>query len=69
MRFDPAVDGARGARLGRTPQRYAWLAELDLMAPLAGFTRESRWAGWDRSEFTADSRSHVTVCRLPGGTP
>ena len=41
---------------------------LDLMAQLAGFTRESRWADWDRSVFTADSRSHVTVCRLPGGT-
>ena len=39
------------------------------MAQLAGFTRESRWADWDRSEFTADSRSHVTVYRLPGGTP
>lgn len=69
MRFDPAVYGARGARLVRTPQRYAWPAELDLMAQPAGFTRESRWAGWDRSEFTADSRSHVTVYRLPGGTP
>ena len=69
VRFDPAVDGARGARLGRTPQRYVWPAELDLMAQLAGFTRESRWADWDRSEFTADSRSHVTVYRLPGGTP
>lgn len=69
VRFDPAVDGVRGARLGRTPQRYVWPSELDLMAQLAGFTRESRWADWDRSEFTADSRSHVTVYRFPGGTP
>jgi SAM-dependent methyltransferase len=67
VRFDPAVDGARGARIGRTPHRYVWPAELDLMAQLAGFSRESRWAGWDRSEFTADSRSHLTVYRLPGG--
>jgi len=65
VRFDPAVDGARGARIGRTPQRYIWPAELDLMAQLAGFTLESRWADWDRSEFTADSRSHVSVYRLP----
>lgn len=65
VRFDPAVDGARGARMGRTPQRYIWPAELDLMAQLAGFTLESRWADWDRSEFTADSRSHVSVYRLP----
>lgn len=69
VRFDPQVDGARGARIGRTPHRYVWPSELDLMAQLAGFTRESRWADWDRSAFTADSRSHVSVYRLPGGTP
>lgn len=65
LRFDPAVDGARGARIDRTPQRYIWPSELDLMAQLAGFALEDRWAGWDRSEFTADSRSHVSVYRLP----
>ncbi|GAA1490066.1 class I SAM-dependent methyltransferase [Brachybacterium sacelli] len=65
LRFDPRVDGSREASIDRTPQRYVWPAELDLMAQLAGFTRESRWAGWDRSEFTADSRSHVSVYRLP----
>ena len=32
---------------------------------LAGFELESRWADWDRSDFTADSRSHVSVYRLP----
>ncbi|WP_114855476.1 class I SAM-dependent methyltransferase [Brachybacterium sp. YJGR34] len=64
VRFDPAVDGARGARIGRTPHRYIWPSELDLMAQLAGFTLESRWADWDRSEFTAESRSHVSVYRL-----
>ncbi|MGP9538678.1 class I SAM-dependent methyltransferase [Brachybacterium sp. AOP43-C2-M15] len=65
LRFDPAVDGARGARIARTPHRYVWPAELDLMAQLAGFTLEARWADWDRTEFTADSRSHVSVYRLP----
>lgn len=64
VRFDPAVDGAREARIDRTPHRFIWPSELDLMAQLAGFTLESRWAGWDRSEFTADSRSHVSVYRL-----
>ena len=41
--------------------RYAWPSELDLMAQLAGLERRERWAWWDRSQFTADSKSHVTV--------
>lgn len=65
VRFDPDVSGGRDARMGRTPHRYIWPAELDLMARLAGFELESRWADWDRSDFTADSRSHVSVYRLP----
>lgn len=53
------------ARLFRSPHRYIWLAELDLMAQLAGFELESRHADWSGSEFTAESRSHVSVYRLP----
>ena len=34
------------------------------MARLEGFELESRWADWDRSEFTEESRSHVLVYRL-----
>jgi SAM-dependent methyltransferase len=49
----------------RTPFRYVWPSELDLMARLAGLEREARWADWDRSPFTADSRSHVSVWRKP----
>lgn len=56
----------RQAELGRSPHRYIWPAELDLMARLAGFTLESRHADWSGAEFTADSRSHVSVYRLPG---
>lgn len=56
----------REARLFRSPHRYIWPAELDLMAQLAGFELESRHAGWDGAEFTAESRSHVSVYRLPG---
>jgi SAM-dependent methyltransferase len=52
------------ARLFRSPHRYIWPAELDLMAQLAGFDLESRHADWSGSEFTADSRSHVSVYRL-----
>jgi SAM-dependent methyltransferase len=52
------------ARVGLSPHRYIWPAELDLMAQLAGFELESRHADWDGSEFTADSRSHVSVYQL-----
>jgi SAM-dependent methyltransferase len=41
--------------------RYAWPSELDLMAQLAGLARRERWAWWDRSPFTATSKSHVSV--------
>lgn len=54
------------ATLFRTPQRYVWPAELDLMAQLAGFERESRHADFAGSPFTADSPSHVTTYRLAG---
>jgi SAM-dependent methyltransferase len=53
------------ARLGRSPHRYIWPAELDLMAQLAGFDLESRHADWSGADFTADSRSHVSVYRRP----
>ncbi|OSP38753.1 SAM-dependent methyltransferase [Streptomyces sp. 13-12-16] len=58
-------DGTHRAELFRTPHRYIWPAELDLMAQLAGFELESRHADWDGAEFTAESRSHVSVYRLP----
>ncbi|NES26475.1 methyltransferase domain-containing protein [Micromonospora terminaliae] len=57
---------SREARLGRSPHRYIWPAELDLMGQLAGFELESRHADWSGAEFTAESRSHVSVYRLPG---
>ena len=53
------------SRLGRSPHRYVWPAELDLMAQIAGFELESRHADWVASDFTAESRSHVSVYRLP----
>jgi SAM-dependent methyltransferase len=43
------------------PFRYVWPAELDLMARLAGMTLRERWSDWDRSAFTSDSRSHISV--------
>jgi hypothetical protein len=53
------------ARLSRSPHRYIWPSELDLMAQLAGFELEARHADWAGAEFTAESRSHVSVYRLP----
>jgi SAM-dependent methyltransferase len=60
--FDGSGDRAK---LFRTPLRYVWPAELDLMAQLAGFELETRHADWTGAEFTAESRSHVSVYRLP----
>jgi len=45
--------------------RYAWPAELDLMARLAGLRLEHRWAGWAREPFTGLSPSHVSVYVKP----
>jgi SAM-dependent methyltransferase len=56
------ADGA-GAREFRTPFRYVWPSELDLMARLAGLELADRWADWDRSTFTGESSSHVSVWR------
>lgn len=54
----------RQAHVFRSPHRYIWPSELDLMARLAGFELESRHADWVGSAFTAESRSHVSVYRL-----
>lgn len=47
----------------RSTHRYAWPAEFDLMARLAGMELVERWADWQRTPFTADSPSHVSVWR------
>ncbi|MEV7477496.1 MULTISPECIES: class I SAM-dependent methyltransferase [Streptomyces] len=61
FRFD--AEAGREASLYRSPHRYIWPAELDLMAELAGMKLESRHADWTGEEFTAESRSHVSVYR------
>lgn len=45
--------------------RYAWPAECDLMAQLAGLELESRFEDWRGSPFTGDSENHVSVWRKP----
>lgn len=60
--FDEGED-RRQARVGRTPHRYIWPAELDLMAQLVGMHLESRQADWSGGEFTADATTHISVYR------
>ena len=49
------------------PFRYAWPAEFDLMAELAGMRLRERWGGWRREPFISESRAHVSVWEKPGG--
>jgi hypothetical protein len=41
--------------------RYAWPAELDLMARAGGLKLRERWGGWSRQPFTSTSAKHVSV--------
>ena len=54
-----------GVRASPFEFRYAWPAELDLMARIAGLRFESRWGTWQREPFTAVSTSHVSVWLKP----
>ncbi|MFK0215575.1 MULTISPECIES: class I SAM-dependent DNA methyltransferase [unclassified Streptomyces] len=59
-------DGADGRyRRGSSRHRYAWPAELDLMARIAGLELERRVADWDGTPFAQDSAQHVSVWRKP----
>jgi SAM-dependent methyltransferase len=62
------LGAGRQARLFSVPQRYIWPSEMDLMAQLAGLELEARHADWAGAEFTAESRSHVSVYRLPAAS-
>ena len=50
-----------GVRLWPIVCRYAWPAELDLMAHIAGLRLKSRWGGWCGEPFEAASTRHVSV--------
>lgn len=59
-------DGDDGRyRHGSSRHRYAWPAELDLMARIAGLELERRVADWDGVPFTQDSMKHISVWRKP----
>ncbi|MGW4650919.1 class I SAM-dependent DNA methyltransferase [Kitasatospora sp. NPDC004289] len=52
-------------RRDNSRHRYAWPAELDLMARIAGLEPERRVADWDGAPFAQDSTKHVSVWRKP----
>ena len=47
------------------PFRYAWPAELDLMAQLGGMALRERWSSWKKEPFTSESREHISVWEKP----
>ena len=59
------VSGDGSGKFRRIPFRYAWPAEMDLMARIAGLELRHRWSGWDRSELTPESTKHVSVWAKP----
>lgn len=53
--------GEDGIRLYPVRIRYAWPAELDLMARAGGQRLRERWGGWGREPFDSASVKHVSV--------
>jgi len=53
--------GHGGIKVNPIVQRYAWPAELDLMARMAGLRPVERWEDWHRHPFTGSSKTHVSV--------
>jgi SAM-dependent methyltransferase len=51
----------KGVRLYPVKVRFAWPAELDLMARLAGLQLRHRWDSWQRTPFSAGSSMHISV--------
>ncbi|MFC0006962.1 class I SAM-dependent methyltransferase [Micromonospora siamensis] len=52
-----------GVHLKPFAMRYAWPEQIDELAGRAGLHLTERYADWDRSPFTAESRSHISVYR------
>ncbi len=57
--------GTAGVETFPADMRYAYPAELDLMARLAGMRLTERWGGWQGQPFTAASGQHVSMWQLP----
>lgn len=50
-----------GTRMYPVKIRYAWPAELDLMAEIAGLELQHRWGSWQKSELTLQDNIHISV--------
>ena len=50
-----------GTQLNPIITRYAWPAELDLMARIAGLHLKERWANWNKEPITASSSNCISV--------
>lgn len=55
------VEDGLPVRLLPVSVRYAWPAELDLMARLSGLRLLHRWGDWDRTPFGDDSMKHISI--------
>lgn len=49
----------------RPRHRYIWPSEMDVMATRAGLELAARYADWSKSDFTAESRTSISVWRKP----
>lgn len=56
--------GKNGIEIYPLKIRYAFPAELDLMARLAGMRLRARYAGWNREPFDAASGHHISLYEL-----
>ena len=61
IRSSQVLLNASGIELFPVQLRYAWPAELDLMARLAGLRLRDRWEDWAGNAFTSKSTKHVSV--------
>jgi SAM-dependent methyltransferase len=55
----------RGTHIYPVALRYAWPAELDAMAMVAGLVPVERYGGYDRRPFDRSSTHHVSIYRRP----
>lgn len=53
-----------GTRMYPVKLRYAWPAELDLMAKIAGLEIQHRWGSWQKNELTTKDEQHISVYSL-----
>lgn len=52
---------SEGVKVIPVELRYAWPAELDLMAQLAGMHLVQRWANWEKAPFVDGSFKHISI--------